>query len=140
MRNPAAHTRPPRGVNLTAMIDVVFLLLIFFVLTSYLSQPTVHDDLPLPEALTGRLDEDTRRDTIDVTIGEDGEILLAGQPTSGDELQRRLAAEQRTSRRDLEVRIWASRDVPYRRVEPVLVQCAQAGLWRVSFAVIRRER
>jgi biopolymer transport protein ExbD len=139
VRNPAVDARPPRGVNLTAMIDVVFLLLIFFVLTSYLSQPTVQDDLLLPEALTGRLDEDTRREQIDITLQTSGEVLLAGQPVTEAELKSRLAAEVQTSERELEVRIWASRDVPYARVEPIMIECARNGLWRISFAVMRRE-
>ena len=40
---------------------------------------------------------------------------------------------------DQEVRIRSDRSVPYRFVEPVMIACARAGAWNVTFAVIRKE-
>ena len=40
---------------------------------------------------------------------------------------------------DLEVRIRSDRTVPYARVEPVMLSCAKAGIWNVTFAVYRPE-
>jgi hypothetical protein len=40
---------------------------------------------------------------------------------------------------DLEVRIRSDRSVEYSRIEPILLACVRAGIWNVSFAVLRRE-
>jgi hypothetical protein len=41
------------------------------------------------------------------------------------------------SKGDLEVRIRGDRSVPYRVIEPLLVSCAEAGVWNVGFVVVR---
>jgi biopolymer transport protein ExbD len=39
----------------------------------------------------------------------------------------------------LQVRIRSDRSAPYQFVEPIMLACARAGIWDVSFAVYRPE-
>ena len=59
------------------------------------------------------------------------EQLHASEPVR--QLQR-----QQEERDDLEVRIRSARSVAYEHVEPILLACARAGIWNVTFAVYRR--
>jgi len=147
MRLPLRRVPGSLGFNMTPMIDVVFLLIIFFLVSSHLAQQEVQLELDLPTAASGhRPDEDrgTRRVTVNVVqknvaAGKEVTILLGGAEVDGVELARRLAFEAAHSGNDLEVRIRSDRRVPYRFVEPVMVACARAGAWNVTFAVTRKE-
>lgn len=127
------------GFNMTPMIDVVFLLIIFFLVSSHLAKQETQLDLPLPVAQSGSepLDEPARRLTVNVRKG--GQLLMAGHVTPPSELQSRLSAAAEEFGSDLEVRIRCDRRVVYRNVEPIMLACARSGIWNVTFAVYRPE-
>ena len=124
---------------MTPMIDVVFLLIIFFLVSSHLASQEAPLDLDLPEASSARqaADRTGRRFTIEVL--PDGNIVHAGDGVDRAELVRRLRQEANRAGYDLEIRIRCDRSAPYGTVEPVLVACAQAGIWNVHFSVLRRQ-
>ena len=70
---------------------------------------------------------------------DDGSLLLAGEPVSTGRLPDLLQARLAQHGEELELRVRSDRRVPYRVIEPVLTGAARAGLWNVTFAVIRRE-
>ncbi|MCR9118282.1 MAG: biopolymer transporter ExbD [bacterium] len=127
------------GFNMTPMIDVVFLLIIFFLVSSHLAKQEQQLKLPLPDAASGDepLDDQTPRITINLL--SDGQIMLAGREISREQLPARLAERLNQSGPDVEVRIRGDRSVHYENVEPILVSCAQAGVWNVTFAVFERK-
>ncbi len=131
--------RAPVGINLTPMIDVSFLLIIFFIVSSHLAQQEVQQAIDLPRADSGHPLADPQRQRVIVNVDAHGELTVGGQSLSTDELQQRLAAERARVGDDLEVRIRSARDVPYSRVEPILLACSRANIWKVTFAVFRNE-
>ena len=139
MRVPR-YLRPGEvGFNMTPMIDVVFLLIIFFLVSSHLAKQEVHLELPLPTADSGQSapDDETARVTINVLA--DGRLLLAGKPVAPGDLQGRLSQQRAAAGSDLEVRIRSDRAAAYQRVEPILLAAARAGVWNVTFSVYREE-
>lgn len=130
---------------MTPMIDVVFQLIIFFLVSSHLVKQEVQMPLPLPLADSGPTAVDEDRPRVIINVLEDGRILLAGGVVHRTDLERRLRRQFETfqaahaQRDDLEVRIRSDRSVPYARVEPILLACARAGVWNVTFAVYRRD-
>ena len=139
MRVPTARRTFGVGFNMTPMIDIVFLLIVFFLVSSHLASREVQVDLRLPEATSGDEQTDQAGPRVTINVLPDGTILLAGTRVDPDQLGRRLRVETARTRGDLEVRIRSDRSVAYRFVEPVLVACARVGIWNVSFAVTRRE-
>lgn len=142
MRLPAARDRGSLDFNMTPMIDVTFLLIIFFLLSSHLARQEIQTELELPQAASGRAsqEEDSAR-RITINVLADGQMLLGSQEVGADELSRRIEFEARqhqASGHELEVRIRCARQVPYHFVEPILLACARAGVRKVSFAVVRR--
>ncbi|HUS40324.1 MAG: biopolymer transporter ExbD [Pirellulales bacterium] len=143
MRIPVQQRRTRLEMNMTPMIDVVFLLIIFFVVSSHLARQEVQANLSLPTADTGA--DASRNEAPRVTINivhEQNEfsVRLGASPVGRDELQQRLQHELQQAGTDLEVRIRADTSTPYEIVEPVLVTCARLGIWNVKFAVVRSEK
>ncbi len=140
MRVPSSTaTRGEVSFNMTPMIDVVFQLIIFFLLSSHLSQQENNLPLPLPEATSGQADEpDPNQPRVTINVLADGTLLLAGTPVSLADLPVRLQDRVKHLGAGLEVRVRADRSVPYRHVEPVMLACVQAGIWKVGYAVYER--
>jgi len=141
MRVPTNLTRGGLGFNMTPMIDVVFLLIIFFLVSSHLAQQESQLPLDLPGAASGenlRQDE-ARRIVVNVVPEEssEGQIVVAGQRMKTDELEKLIRYERdREPDRELEVRIRTDRRVAYGVVQPIMLACVRADVWDLSFAVI----
>jgi biopolymer transport protein ExbD len=127
------------GIDMTPMIDVVFQLIIFFLVSSHLVKQETQVKLALPLAASGDKDVESDKPRLTVNVLTSGELLLAGRSLGAEELTQRLAEKVSEVGKDVEVRIRSARDVPYARVEPVMLSCAKAGIWNVTFAVYRPE-
>ena len=126
------------GINMTPMIDVVFQLLIFFLVSSHLAKQEGQLPLPLPSATTGeRPDEASTGRRVTLNIQSDGLLLLAGRPTTESELPARLSRLRDEQGPSVELRLRVDRRAAYAAVEPVLAACAEVGVWNVAFAVVR---
>ena len=161
MRVPSNLSRAGLGFNMTPMIDVVFQLIIFFLLSSHLAQQEVQLELDLPRAASGQSPdkEEIRRVVINVLPDAPGgggyarmpypptarypagkRIVVGGRFVDAEELAQLIDYESRRARREargqLEVRLRCDRKVPYRVVQPLLIACARSGVWRVTFAVV----
>lgn len=139
MRIPRAVQSGEVNFNMTPMIDVVFLLIIFFLVSSHLAKQETQLPLDLPLADSGAEPVSLERPRVTINITPDGSLLLAGRAQSPSELQRHLAELRTKEGDDLEVRIRSDRSVAYRYVEPIMLSAARAGVWNVTFAVYRTE-
>jgi len=121
-------------MNMTPMIDVVFLLLIFFMTVSQVSQIN-RLRLELPKQ-SGTLDQGQAAMTINV--GEDGQIFVGGDATSMaglvEAVFEQLAAANNDPQR-LAVVIRADRRSASRTVNQVVVALSKLGIQRVRVAV-----
>lgn len=124
-------------INMTPMIDVTFQLIIFFLLSSRLAQQE-STEFDLPTAASGAAAADGLRPHLAVSITPDGRVRCGSDEVAPGDLVGRLKTERNHRGADVEVRIRADRIVPYRVVEPVLLACADANIWNVTFAVVER--
>jgi biopolymer transport protein ExbD len=135
VRIPNSNRRSGIGFNMTPMIDVVFQLIIFFLVSSHLAKQDAQLKLDLPEATSGRdqVDDQTKRLTLNVL--SNGSLKISGRSVSPSELEplfRQASAEHQGK---IEVRIRTDREASYAAVEPILLACAKANVWDVKFAV-----
>ena len=140
MRVPLSNRRSRLEMNMTPMIDVVFLLIIFFLVSSHLQKQEAHAELDLPTAETG--DENTQTDTRTLTVNissrqADFQIAFGARIVPPSKLVSQLQSELKRAKGKLDVRIRGDRTIPYRVVEPILASCAELDIWNVQFAVIR---
>jgi biopolymer transport protein ExbD len=134
-----ARNRKPVSMNMTPMIDVVFLLIIFFLVSSHLVQQETQLELDLPLAVTGAEAEEEGGKRVTINLKADGTVLLGASEATLEELDGRLAFERERTSEPLEVRIRADDGIPFGEVKPVLVACAKAGIWDVRFAVVEEK-
>ena len=139
MKTRVKGKRSPVTFNMTPMIDVVFLLIIFFLVSSHLARQENRLELPLPSAASGQPPEQDPAPRLTINVLKEGRLLIAGSQIAPGQLAPRLASELARQSRELQVRIRSDRGVSYRFVEPILLACAQSGIWNVSFAVTPKE-
>lgn len=139
MRVPSLVRGGSVGFNMTPMIDVVFQLIIFFLVSSHLAKQEARLELPLPTAQSGVLDISDETPRLIVNVQADGGLLLAGHRVDSSGLREGLRSRRAKDGDALEVVVRTARDASYRHVQPVLVACAAEGLWRVTFAVYHPE-
>lgn len=144
MRMPRRAGTGEIGFNMTPMIDVVFLLIIFFLVSSHLARQETQLALDLPDATTGEIakEDDTRRIVINILAGDDGKggVRIGGQSVQGDALTKLIQFESDEHGGQIEVRLRCDKQVPYRLVAPVMLACAKANVWKVTFAVTEQRR
>lgn len=121
-------------VELAPLIDVVLLLLIFFMVsTTFLRREAL--TVTLPSAASGRAAAPT--EAVEVRISPGGEYLVDGQLTAAEALRPALA--QRAGR-GWPLRIVADRDVRHQAVVRALDAAASAGFADVRLATRRPQR
>jgi len=121
---------------MTPMIDVVFLLIIFFLVSSHLAKQETQMEMDLPAADSGNQAVESK-DRLVVNVLENGSISIKGRTVPSGQLQQRFAQHLQKAGPNLEVRIRSDRTTSFKFVEPVLLNCARAGIWNVTFAVYR---
>lgn len=139
MRIPDNNQRSPLAFNMTPMIDVVFLLIIFFLVSSHLARQEVHMQLDLPTATNSQELLDVEKPSLVVNVTASRKLLVRGYALTPEELESQLKKAVEKDGLDLEVRIRSDQQVPYEVVEPIMLSCARAGIWNVTFAVFREK-
>lgn len=115
-------------MDLTPLIDVVFLLLIFFMVsTTFVNRSGL--DLQLPESQSRT--EEPPADPIRIGIGADGGYSVNGESVSAERLQSVLA-EAAVDREAPRVVVAADRDARHGAVTRAMDAASQAGLSRFA--------
>lgn len=135
MQIPLHRSRQREGINMTPMIDVVFLLIIFFLVSSHLSRQESRVELELPEASSAQKDTDLETPRVTINVLEDGSMWISGRPIEMNRLAETLEQSRIDQGDDIEVRIRGSREARYETFEPIMLACAQQSIWNVTFAV-----
>ncbi|MCC6660225.1 MAG: biopolymer transporter ExbD [Phycisphaerales bacterium] len=121
--------RPFGDVNVTPLIDVVMVMIVFYLIVGKLAEAR---DVPmrLPEARGGSSDRPLRMLTISVTATE---VIVDRAPVA-TRLLDALIRERLAARADTVVQVRAARDLPYAVVQPVIDACRRAGVASVRLA------
>ena len=125
------RSRAPQ-LALTSMLDVIFLLLCFFVTVSVFSQWESEITIKLPSASTAE-EPDRLPGEIIVNLAKDGKVTVNGKTLGLDDLRDRLAKVAKFYP-DQAVIIRADKDVRYELLVGVIDTCRAANVWNFSFA------
>lgn len=131
MRRTASQARahPVGHVNVTPMIDVVMVLIIFYLIVGRLAMER-RGQVELPATRIGQtLPEEA--DPLIVSIDATGAISVGGEPVDSTTLADMIAVRAERGRR---VRVRGDRTVPFSAVRPVMDACRKAGLKVVELA------
>lgn len=119
---------------MTPMIDVVFLLIIFFLVSSHLARQENRLPLELPRASNfDPIDPETAPLTI--SVDQQAQVRVGGNVVDIDALRKILAEARNPSDRKAAIRIRTAGDVQYKYIEPLLREAALAGITDAAIAV-----
>ena len=139
---------PDPGIDMTPMIDCVFLLLIFFMCAATMSKVDFTPEVRLPIAPKAAVPEDLRgRGTINIlplgsviqtgeTVSEEKPFMVYGQLMDEAGLQQLIDTRKKT---DAEFRVYlrVDRQADFALVRRAIKACAAAGVFDIIFATFQ---
>ena len=120
------------ALALTSMLDVIFLLLCFFVTVSVFSQWENEISIQLPSATTAQ-EPDRLPGEIVLNLAKDGKVSVNGRVLALDDLKSRLARVAKFYPGQ-PVIIRADKEVRYETLVGVIDVCRAADVWNFSLA------
>ena len=136
--------RPQASLEITPLIDVVFLLLVFFLLTTTFARPTPNQepvpvresviDIQLARAGSGQSVGDVRR--LSVYLDADGQLFMGtDEPMAPDELKERLHELMTTAEEQPVIDLKADRRTSHGAVIELLDLVKESGLENVNIVI-----
>ncbi|MEN2750369.1 biopolymer transporter ExbD [Psychrobacter sp. FBL11] len=115
-------------MNLIPLIDIMLVLMIIFLLTATVLNPTVPLDLPKTSATVN----ETPPEVIQISIDEDAGIFWDDKAISLEALEVRLQKESAKGK-EPSIQLRADKDSKYDTVAQVLATASEAGLSKIAF-------
>lgn len=113
-------------VSLTSMMDCIFLMLIFFLVSSQLKKVEKEIPMELPTATVAK-DVKATPDLITVQVNSKGELFVNSKSVGGAGLRAALTAAKQENP-DRRIRLDGDVYAPFRAIVQVLDTCQQEGL------------
>lgn len=126
------------AIQTSSMVDIVFLLLIFFIVASQMKEMEVEKEVSLPIAdasLTKKVDGTQE---ILINVLPDNRIKVAGNYINATELSKELVLIAEKDESILKkIVIRGDQKSYYGRIMRIMAACAEANIWNVSFAAFQ---
>lgn len=132
--NRDSRRRDAGTINVTSLVDIIFNLLIFFMLTTSFSE-SAGLEIELPEASSA--DVQVMSDDLTVALLRNGEIVVGGETIGLDQLDA-LFKDHKESHARGAVIVQADREVPHGKVVAVVDRAKRAGIKRLGIAAESR--
>lgn len=126
-------------MDMTPMIDVVFQLIIFFVVTADLSNKANDTLVRMAMAPNGAVEEQKDPRTVTVDVREDGAIQIMKTTISEGQLLTILNKARNESGQSTPVVIRGDQHVTHEDIRKVMDICGKAGLWKIRFAALKEK-
>ncbi len=122
----------PSEFQIAPMIDIVFLLLIFFIMTWRFSNQEVDLKVSVPTSTDGK---ETQRPLgeIIINVRSNGDVILDGNEMSAEALSEKLKRISRVVDKQ-PVRLRGSADCSWQTIASIIDTCQKAGIKNISFA------
>lgn len=121
------------GINLMPLVDVVFLLLIFFLAATTFATEEVELDLRLPEAKSGQAGKATKQ--LIINVSQDGTLTVSGRAVTMEALRQKLVAAVARNKEQA-VLVRGDKAAQFGVGLQVLDTCRLAKIKKVDFAAL----
>ncbi len=129
--------REPVDINLAPLIDVVFILLLFFVVTTTFTRETLLK-VDLPQAVSGETTEERYSIPLEILIGQAGNYAVNGKTLASSDLSALMAALLEVSEGDKEVPVTLSADAqaPHQAVVTAMDAASKLGFIHMRITTV----
>lgn len=132
--------------NMTPMIDIVFLLIIFFMIVTEMSQQDIAA-LELPLSTEAVEDKNPDKERLIINILEDGTVQVKGVTVTVRQLKKLLETEANISREagrnspsKRVILIRADKETKYDHVQEVIQYMTEFGIWKLEFGAKQEDQ
>ncbi len=122
------HDSGMNEMNLIPLIDIMLVLMIIFLVTATVANPSI--PLALPKTTAEIVDAPPK--TITISINDKGEVAWDAQIISLDELQKRFKEQSQAAQKPT-VQLRADKESKYDTVAQVMSRASEAGLSDIAF-------
>jgi biopolymer transport protein ExbD len=128
-------------LNLTPMIDVVFQLIIFFIVTIKMNEQ-INYDIILESAPHGPVvTEEPNPYALVVEVAQNGRISIGNVPMSRNRLKGIIRKSIRQNRGlPIDIMVRADYRALHRYVRSVMDACTEEGVWRINFVAVQEHK
>ncbi|MFT7536711.1 MAG: biopolymer transport protein ExbD [Hyphomicrobiaceae bacterium] len=121
------------GINMMPLVDVVFLLLIFFLAATTFATEEVELDLRLPEAKSGQAGKANKQ--LIINVSQDGTLTVSGRAVTMEALRQKLVAAVARNKEQA-VLVRGDKAAQFGVGLQVLDTCRLAKIKKVDFAAL----
>ncbi|MDD3952560.1 MAG: biopolymer transporter ExbD [Lentisphaeria bacterium] len=121
---------------ITAMIDIVFQLIIYFVVTSAVDKDMVDETIKLAEASHSPAVETSDPRMVVINVNARGQVNIALQPLNMTQLEQLLLAMKVQAGNSVPILIRCDGNTRFDYVDQVMQRAAKVGLYRVRIAAM----
>ena len=132
MKMPITDTEEA-SFQMAPMIDMVFLLLVFFMCASRIAQQVTMEELDIPVASKGVVPRD-RPNRWTINIRKSGHLFSGQRPTTLKKLKQEIKIALKFNKK-LKIYLRADADTPHKEVKAVMNAMAAAGVDEFIFGV-----
>ena len=120
------------GFQIAPMVDILLVLLCFFIVTWSFARKEMELDVKVPAAQSGKESNPMINQTV-LNVKEDGSVVWNRKPTSLEELGARLRQLAHLYP-DYAINLRGDERADYKHIVNVLDVCREANIWNVAFA------
>ncbi|MDD4018726.1 MAG: biopolymer transporter ExbD [Kiritimatiellae bacterium] len=128
-------------IDMTPMIDVVFQLIIFFVVTMQMNQDS-NQDIVLEDGKNGIIltADSMPPTTLEIEVDRRGRVSIHNATLTERNLRDILRARINKHGNEFPVLIRADRRTMHEKVRKVMDICTSSGLWKLSFVAVEEHK
>ena len=130
---------PDAKLDMTPMIDVVFQLIIFFVVTAAMQDKAMETNVRMAMAPNGPVESVKDPRTVIVDVVADGTIQIMKSRVSEGQLFTLLNNARKTAGQSTPIVIRGDLTAKHEAIKRVMDICGKAGLWKIRFAALKEK-
>ena len=130
---------PDAKLDMTPMIDVVFQLIIFFVVTAAMQNKALETNVRMAMAPHGPVEEVKDPRTVVVDVDKNGKISIMKTNLSEAQLLSVLVKARNSTGQSTPVVIRGDGEAQHDAIKRVMDVCGKAGLWKLRFAALKEK-
>jgi len=139
----AKISRAEAELQMTPMIDVVFQLIIFFIVTIKMNEQ-INDDIILEDAPYGPIiesgDQSQNQRVLTIEVDKRGWVTIQNVPVNGSQLRGIVQDRYNRYRDAFSLMIRADFRSQHKDVRKVMDVCSAIGIWRISFVAVQEHK
>jgi biopolymer transport protein ExbD len=125
------------GFQIAPMVDILLVLLCFFIITWSWASKENELDVKVPSAQNAKESNPVVNQTV-INVKKDGSVVWNKKPIAYKELGVKLKELSKLFP-DYAIIVRGDENVPYRFITAVLDTCREANIWNVAFATSKPE-